>query len=262
MPDGSTGRDIVMFIMHVAVAKNELARVSELIRSIVCTTKAVERQALVASMFASTFPNVPLAVPLEGDVSPGVEIDSSRALKRGHDEISSVSEPSDNEELESSSSFNTDDVMKEIASRPSRRTKYSEEDLYCRIDDCLWAFDDPRTCMKHRQRHFQVQWSCPGPCKKTEKEGKFARDETLKRHLLFPRYAACKKVVLDLLGLHSIPVSGSLWLTPLRDGPDRPWESPTFQLTDLKTIKERKENARDSTRAPSPAENTRRRRYK
>ena len=151
--------------------------------------------------------------------------------------------------------------MKQITSRPSQRTKYSEEDLYCRVDDCLWAFDNPRICMKHRQRHFPVQWSCPGPCNKSEKEGKFARDETLKRHLLYPRYAACQKVVLDLLGLRSIPVSGSLWLTPLRDGPDRPWESPNFQLTDLKKIKEMKENACDSTRALSPAY-TRRRRYK
>ena len=116
--------------------------------------------------------------------------------------------------------------------------------------------------MKHRNRHFPEQWTCPGPCPKTEKEGKFARAETLRRHLLFPRYAACKKVVLERLSLTSIPVTGSLWLTPLRDGPDRPWESPDFQLTDLKKVKKRKTNARDSTEAPSPAENTRRRRYK
>jgi hypothetical protein len=100
-----------MFIMHVAVAKNELARVSELIRSIVCTTKAVERQALVASMFASTFPNVPLAVPLEGDVSPGVEIDSSRALKRGHDEVSPIPAPS---------SFTTHSVLDLLRIRTQR----------------------------------------------------------------------------------------------------------------------------------------------
>ena len=115
--------------------------------------------------------------------------------------------------------------------------------------------------MKHRQRHFPVQWLCPGPCRETE-EGKFARDETLKRHLLFPRYEACKKVVLELLELESIPVSGALWLAPLRDGPDRPWESPDFQLTDLKTVKERKLKALDLTKAPSPAESSRRRRYK
>ncbi|KAI9454740.1 hypothetical protein BJY52DRAFT_704761 [Lactarius psammicola] len=264
MPVGSTGRDIVAFIMHVAAAKNELDRVSELVRSMAGTAKAVERQAVVSSMLASTIPNAPLAVPLEGNASPVVETDSRQARKRVHDEISSVSEPGDREELESSSSSSStdDDNMKAMLSRPARRSKYSEEDLYCRIDDCLWAFNDPRTCMKHRQRHFPVQWPCPGPCKKTEKEGKFARDETLKRHLLFPRYAACKKVVLNLLDLESIPSSGALWLAPLRDGPDRPWESPDFQLTDLKTVKERKMNVRDSTKAPSPAEKTCRRRYK
>lgn len=90
MPEGSTGRDIVMFIMHVATAKNERARVSELIRSMACTAKATERQAFVARMFASSFPNVPLAAPVEGDVSPNVEIDSSRNLKRGHDEVGPI----------------------------------------------------------------------------------------------------------------------------------------------------------------------------
>ncbi|KAH9055501.1 hypothetical protein EDB87DRAFT_1688140 [Lactarius vividus] len=259
MPVGSTGKDVVTFIIQVAAAKNELDRVSGLIKSMVCITKAIERQAIVSSMLASTVPGA----PLEGNVSPVVENDSSRARKRVHDEISSASEPDDDAELESSSSSSsTDDDTKAMLSRPSRRSKYSEEDLYCRIEDCLWAFNDPRTCMKHRQRHFPVQWPCPGPCKKTEKEGKFARSETLKRHLLFRRYAACKKVVLKRLGLRSVPASGALWLAPLRDGPDRPWESPDFQLTDLKTVKERKMNVCGTTNAPSLAEKTRRRRYK
>ena len=94
MPEGSTGRDIVMFIMHVATEKNERARVSELVRSIAGTAKATERQAFVANMFASTFPNVPLAAPVKGDVSPNVEIDSSQVLKRGHDEVGPIAAPS------------------------------------------------------------------------------------------------------------------------------------------------------------------------
>jgi len=261
MPVGSTGGDIVAFVMHVAERKNELGRVSELIKSMACTAKAIERQAVVSSMLASTIPNASSSAPLEGNVS---SVDSSQARKRVYDEISSASDPGDREELESSSyssSDDNDDRAKEIASRPPRHSKYSEEDLYCRIAGCLWAFDQPRTCMKHRQRHFPEQWPCPGPC--TEKEGKFARDETLKRHLLHPRYAACQEVVLERLGLKLIPVLGSHWLAPLRDGPDRPWESPDFQLTDLKTVKEMKKNALDLTKAPLPlAENPRRRRYK
>jgi hypothetical protein len=88
MPVGSTGRDIVAFVLRVAAAKNELGRVSELIRSMACTAKAVERQAVVASMLASTVPEVPLSAPLEGNVSPVIEIDSSRAPKRVYDEVS------------------------------------------------------------------------------------------------------------------------------------------------------------------------------
>lgn len=102
MPEGSTGRDIVMFIMQVATAKNEQTRVSELIRSMAGTAKAVERQAFVASMFASAFPNVPLAAPVEGNVSPSVEIDSNGALKRGHDEVGPIPAPS---------SFTTHDIL-------------------------------------------------------------------------------------------------------------------------------------------------------
>lgn len=94
MPAGSTGRDIVTFIMRVAAAKNELARVSELIRSMACTAKAVERQAIVASMLASTFSNEPLDAPMEGNVSPDVEIDSSQVRKRGYDEVSPTTAPS------------------------------------------------------------------------------------------------------------------------------------------------------------------------
>ena len=88
MPVGSTGRDIITFVLRVAAAKNERDRVSELIRSTACTAKAVERQAVVASMLASTVPNAPLSAPLEGNVSPVVEIDSSQARKRVYDEVS------------------------------------------------------------------------------------------------------------------------------------------------------------------------------
>lgn len=76
--------------MHVAAAKNELDRVSGLIKSMVCITKAIERQAIVSSMLASTVP----PAPLEGDVSPVVENDSSRARKRVHDEVSFAPAPS------------------------------------------------------------------------------------------------------------------------------------------------------------------------
>lgn len=87
MPVGSTGRDIVAFVIHVATAKNELGRVSEIVRSMACTAKAVERQAVVSSMLASAVPNVPSSAPLEDNVSPVVEIDPSRTRKRVYDEV-------------------------------------------------------------------------------------------------------------------------------------------------------------------------------
>jgi len=112
----------------------------------------------------------------------------------------------------------------------------------CRVGACLASFKDPRVCMKHCARHFPLAWQCPGPYQtRTANRGRFACDETLKRHLLFPSYASCKDAVLRLLGLDSIPASGcgtGVWIVPLRDSPERPWERPGFHLTDLETVKE------------------------
>ncbi|KAI0295899.1 hypothetical protein B0F90DRAFT_1820227 [Multifurca ochricompacta] len=95
----------------------------------------------------------------------------------------------------------------------------------------------------------------------SKKAGRFARRETLKRHLLFPKHAACKEAVLKMLGLESIPVFGLSWMTPFCDGPDRPWESPGFELTDLKTVKEKKMRLSDSNNKPYPDLPGSRRRY-
>jgi hypothetical protein len=69
-----------------------------------------------------------------------------------------------------------------------------------------------------------------------------------------------------LLGLRSIPVSGTAWMTPLRDGPERPWESPGFRLTDLQTVKENKMKLCESNKTdemlPPITRATSRRRYK
>jgi hypothetical protein len=95
--------------------------------------------------------------------------------------------------------------------------------------------------MRHRARHFKVAWRCPGPRRNSApNEGKFARDETLRRHLLFPRFARCKDAVKQLLGLKSISSSGNMdWMIPLREGLERPWEGAEVHLTDLDTVKER-----------------------
>jgi hypothetical protein len=123
------------------------------------------------------------------------------------------------------------------------RSRFAEEDLYCRIDNCLGLFKTPRVCKNHRKRHFFLVWRCPGPCQtETTKEGWFARDETLRRHLLSPRFARCKDAALQLLGLESIPETGhgSSWMRQFRkEDPERPWESARHRLTDLETVKAR-----------------------
>ena len=148
-----------------------------------------------------------------------------------------------------------------------RRPRFTEEDCYCRVGNCLWVFNDPRMCMKHRYRHFSeiVSWVCPGPCRgeSTREYARFARGDTLKRHLQRAKYADCMTAVLNVLGLESIPDSGTAWLAPFRVGPERPWESPDFQLTDLRIVKDAKMKLRKWCNVALPVERpTRRRRYK
>jgi hypothetical protein len=146
------------------------------------------------------------------------------------------------------------------------RTRFTEEDHYCRVDDCESAFSNPQVCMRHRQRHFLHRWVCPGPCKGESVEGgaRFARSETLKRHLQFQKNAACMKAVLTVLNLATAPSYGTTWLAPLCDGPERPWESPHFKLTDLKEVKKKIKlrNSGHATATDPDQPTSRRRRHK
>ena len=120
-----------------------------------------------------------------------------------------------------------------------QRQRVAEEDLYCRVGTCLESFKDPHVCAKHRKRHFTQIWRCAGPCRThTVKGGWFARNETLKRHLLFPKLAECKEAALKVLNLGTLPTSSTEWMAPFRDRPERPWGCARFQLTDLQTVKE------------------------
>jgi hypothetical protein len=170
------------------------------------------------------------------------------SLAFGEERQPSVSPSSGGEGTEETGVQEGDEL---IPQRP--RSRVAERDLYCRVGACLASFKDPRVCMKHRERHFPLAWQCPGPCRtRTANRGRFERGETLKRHLLFPRYASCKDAVLRTLGLESIPTSrsSSAWMAPLRDGPERPWERPGFRLTELETVKAR---LRDPKFASSPS---------
>jgi hypothetical protein len=90
-----------------------------------------------------------------------------------------------------------------------RRSRFAEEDLYCRVGACLEFFKTPRVCMNHRARHFALPWECPGSCQEwTANLGKFARHETLKQHLELLRFSKCRDTAPQLLGLESIPATG------------------------------------------------------
>jgi hypothetical protein len=89
MPIGSTGRDIIAFVLQVAKAKNELEKVSQLIKSLAAATRIAERQAILSSMFASLAPKEPMAAPEGGMKS--LEADSSTACKRDYDDVCFVS---------------------------------------------------------------------------------------------------------------------------------------------------------------------------
>ena len=159
-----------------------------------------------------------------------------------HDTPYQISLASSEEQQSWDSPTNPDETKEEKSNeaKPARqRQRVSEEDLYCRVGTCLESFKDPHVCAKHRKRHFTQIWRCPGPCRtQTVKGGRFARNETLKRHLLFPKFAECKEAALKVLHLATIPTSSNEWMAPFRDGPERPWECAMFQLTDLRTVKE------------------------
>jgi hypothetical protein len=132
---------------------------------------------------------------------------------------------------------------------PTSAMPHFEEDLYCRLGDCLWAFKNPWTCIKHRLTHFSVRWVCPGPCQLEESEerpgsSKFARVDSLRRHLI--DNAACAKAVLEALNMEELPESSITFLVPFRIGPERRWEGHDYQLTDLKSVKEAKVKLRNS----------------
>lgn len=161
---------------------------------------------------------------------------------------------------------NTDDNA-DVVEPTFRRTRFTEEDLYCRVGDCESAFSNPQVCMRHRQRHFPHRWVCPGPCKgeSAEDGARFARSETLKRHLQFANHAACLTAVLAVLNLETAPRSGTSWLALFCDGPERPWESPDFKLTDLKEVKKKiklRNSGHVATADPVMPVSRRRRRYK
>ena len=276
MPSGATGSEIIIFVIQVAAMKNDLDRVAPLVKAIGTAASVLEGRVVVPSelqsIFADLYPSAARAYGLKttreavdlnttqtghcAEVSHHVcpsysstrnsEYQYQISLALGQPSVSPIIDGDEGKEATGS------EAEAEVA--PQRpRSKFAEGDVYCRVGACLASFKDPRVCMKHRARHFPLAWRCPGPCRtQSTYRGRFVRDETLKRHLDFPRFASCRDAVLQLLGLESIPPSGRgslAWMAPLRDGPERPWERPGSHLTDLETVKAR---LRDPHVAASP----------
>jgi hypothetical protein len=271
MPSGATGKEIITFVIRVADMKNDLDRVAPLVKAIWMAARVLEGRVIVPleiwSAFACFYPSAARVYGLKATreavavglnttaqdycaevsyhVCPSYSSTRMRIYAETPYQISvapgqlSVSPINDGDEEAEATGSEAEDGL---APR-GPRSKYTEEDLYCRIGDCLAYFKTPFVCMKHRERHFPVAWQCPGPCQtQTTNRGRFTRDETLRRHLEFPRFARCKDTVLQLFRLQSISPSetgGMGWMAPLRDGPERPWEQAGFHLTDLETVKAR-----------------------
>jgi hypothetical protein len=85
MPRGSTGRDIIAFVLRVAESKNEFEKVAQLIRSLAAAAKIAERQAILSSMLV--FPVLKARSVASLDSAESLETCSSTARKRDYDEV-------------------------------------------------------------------------------------------------------------------------------------------------------------------------------
>ena len=273
MPSGATGRDIVSFVLRVASMKNELHRVTPLVKALAAAARVIEGRIVApTTLLPVVLAIYPSAGPLCSMAAVGAE--SNTAWKRYHDEVESslareLIVHADASEVASGSVFgeeeenvkecndgdhhdNDSDAVAEAEAETEvgdatfqRPPSYPEEDLYCRVGDCLWAFKNPWTCIKHRLTHFSVRWVCPGPCQLEVSEespatSKFASADSLWCHLL--NNAACVNAVLEALNMQDseLPESGTAFLAPFCNVPERRWEDRDYQLTDLKSVKEAK----------------------
>ena len=262
MPSGTTGRDVITFVIHVAAMKNELHQVAPLVRALAGASRLVhghtilpmEPRPLTATMYPDVAPMLEFPEYIEEPgLNTAVQGQSDKVSRprvpilfvhvNAHGTLYQTSLASGKGKQPSGSPINSDETKEEQANevkaaKSARPRRVAEEDLYCRVGTCLESFKDSHACEKHRKCHFEQSWRCPGPCRtKKGKAGWFARKETLKRHLLFPRFADCKEAALKIVGLETVPESGTGWMAPFCERNERAWECPGFELTDLETVK-------------------------
>jgi hypothetical protein len=278
LPKETTGSNIITFVIHVAKVRNELDQVAPLVRALAGAARLVEGRDVVPEdlrpLVANLYPGVARMLGFLGPAGGSSNTerqhfgDVSRHMYSSYSSTRMLMVPSYQISLASSGEYQRSDFPTsededddeedeaEDEDEPMRqRHRVTEENLYCRIGHCLMSFKDPHVCAKHRMRHFNQIWQCPGPCQtRTEKGGKFARRETLKRHLTSGKFVECKAVALMAVGLAAIPASSNAWLDPFRVGPECPWKRPRFPMTDVETVKQR---LRDPNYRAPPAERIR-----
>ena len=88
MPSWATGRDIVIFILHVASVKNDLHRVVPLVKALAAAARVLEGRVVEPTMLLPAVPaSYPATVPLFS--TEPVETVAGTARKRSHDEVES-----------------------------------------------------------------------------------------------------------------------------------------------------------------------------
>ena len=108
-------------------------------------------------------------------------------------------------------------------------------------------------------------WCPPGPCSVQNSDSQQGLVFTQQDPQVTPPLPQVLKMHVVVLWTHSLEKSrvcstGTAWMAPIRDGPERPWECPGFQLTVLKTAKERLLGPNAAALSAAPI--CRRRRYK
>jgi hypothetical protein len=88
MPSGATGKDTVNFVLHVASVKNELHRVTPLVKALAAAARVLEGRIVApTTLLPVVLALYPSAGPLSGIAAVGAE--SNAAWERHHDEVES-----------------------------------------------------------------------------------------------------------------------------------------------------------------------------
>ena len=88
MPSRATGKDIVLFVLQVASRKNELHRVTPLIKALATAARVLEGRIVApTTLLPVALALYPSAGPLAGIAAVGAGSESNATWERHHDEV-------------------------------------------------------------------------------------------------------------------------------------------------------------------------------